>query len=147
MADARVWWALIASAFVIAASPAQATDEEPVCKSLLQRIAYAAQRANSASDEALAKAKYLERIALMERRALQSEYPSSAAAFDSELARANQSLDAARTRREIAISSVDLATTAYVQQCPQHFAAIHGDYAQLGILAFKSVSESSPSAP
>jgi hypothetical protein len=124
-----------------------AEDEETVCTFLLRQIGMSIQQASSVDDDVDEKAKYLERIALMERSALQSAHPSSAAAFDSELARANQSLDAAKTRRQAAFSAVNMAETAYVQQCPQHFAAIHGDHLQLVILAIKAISDSNQSVP
>jgi hypothetical protein len=123
------------------AAVAHAADEEPVCRSLLQQIGVAAQQMTTASDDEFEKSKYLKRIALMERSALQGPNPSSAAVFDSELSRAEQSLDAARTRSQVALSAGNMAMTAYVQQCPQHFAAIHGDYTQLVILAVKAMSD------
>ena len=135
---------------LLTGTAARAADEEPVCRSLLQQIGFATQRASSASDDVREKAKYLERIALMERSALQNGLPqlsSAAAAFDSELARANQSLDAARTREAVAGSALDVAISTYVQQCPQHFAAIHGDYLQLGILSLKAMSDPEQQAP
>jgi hypothetical protein len=126
---------------------ARAADEESVCTFLLRQIGTSIQRASSAEDDADEKAKYLQKIALMERRALQSSYPSSAAAFDNELARANQSLEVARTRSQVAGSAVNMAETAYVQQCPAHFAAIHGDHLQLVLLAIKAITDSSQSVP
>jgi hypothetical protein len=75
------------------------------------------------------------------RSALQSPYPQSAATFDAELARAQQSLDPAKARSDYADSAMNMATTNYVQQCPQHFAGIHGDYLQLVILAAKAASD------
>jgi hypothetical protein len=40
-----------------------------------------------------------------------------------------------------------MAEAAYVQQCPQRFVAIHGDYIQLDFLAIKAMSDSSQSVP
>lgn len=128
--------------FGLVGATARAADDEPTCRFLLQRIGIATQQASLASDEERERAKYLQRIALMERNALQSANASSAAVFDSELARANQSFDAARTRSQLAGLAVNVATTAYVEQCPEHFAAIHGDYLQLAILVAKTMSDS-----
>ena len=144
--DRRANHGAIIALLLLAGTAAHAADEEPVCTFLLRQIGFAAQQVRSAGDDVLERAKYLERIALMERSALQSAYPSSAGVFESELARANQSLDAAQTRRQLALSAVNMATTAYVQQCPQHFAAIQGDYAQLAILVGKAMSDSSQQA-
>jgi hypothetical protein len=143
MSKARTLRVMITFVTMLAGPAAHAADEETVCRFLLRQIGSAIQQAGSASDDALEKAKYLERIALMERRALQSAYPSSASAFDGELARASQSLDAARTRSQVARSALETATAAYVQQCPQHYAAINGDYVQLVILAVKAVADPS----
>jgi len=135
---------------LLTGTPVRAADEEPVCRFLLQQIGFATQRARSAHDDAFEKAKYLERIALMERSALQNGLPqlsAAAAAFDNELARANQSMDAARTREAVAGSAVNTAITAFVQQCPQHFAATQGDFAQLAILVEKAMSDPSQPVP
>ncbi len=132
---------------LLAGTAAHATDEEPVCRFLLQQIGFAINKARSADDDVGEKARYLERIALMERSALQSAYPSSAAAFDSELARANQALDAARARSDAAYSAINTAITAFVQQCPKQFAATQGSDAQLVILVEKAMSEPEQQSP
>lgn len=129
---------------ILAGTAVRAADEEPVCRFLLQQIGAAANRANAANDEVLERAKYLQKIALMERSALQGPYPSTAGVFDAELARAEQSLDAAKARSGAADAATGAAETMYVQQCPRHFAAIHGDYTQLAILVSKAMSDSSP---
>src|ERR1700685_3619766 len=97
----------IIALLLLAGPAAQAADEEPVCTFLLRQIGFSLQQASSTDNDVLEKAKYLERIALMERSALQSAYPSSAAVFEGELARASQSLDAAQTRRQLAFSAVN----------------------------------------
>ena len=139
--------AAIVTLMMLLGAAARAADEEPVCTSLLRQIGFATQRAATANDDKFEKAKYLERIALMERSALQSAYPSSAAVFENELGRASQRLDAAETRSQLALASMEMATATYVQQCPQHFAAIHGDYMQLDFLAIRAMSDSSQSVP
>jgi hypothetical protein len=124
-----------------------AADEEPVCQSLLRQIGGAINRLSAAEDNVQQRAKYLERIALMERSALQSAYPSSAAVFDNELARANQNLESAQMRRQLAVSEMNMAMTTYAQQCPQHFASIQERYDQLAVLAIKALSDPEPQAP
>jgi hypothetical protein len=126
---------------VLVTSAARAADEDPVCHFLLQQIGAAAQRASRADDDVHMRAQYLQRIALMERSALQGPYPSAAGVFDSELARAEQSLDAAKARSEAADAAINAATTAYVEQCPQHFMAMQGNYLTLTILAVKSLTD------
>ncbi len=132
---------------VLAGTVVRAADEEPVCHFLLQQIGFAAQKAGGVDDDVLQKAKYLERIALMEQSALHGPSPSSAGVFDAELARAQESLDAAKMRQDVARSAINSATTAFVQQCPQHFAAINGDYVQLAILVGKAMSDPSQTEP
>jgi hypothetical protein len=141
----RRW--LTVTFMVLVSAATHAADEEPVCKFLLRQIGFSAQRADSAENDYFEKAKYLKKIATMSQSALQSAYPSSAWVFESELARANQSLDAAETRRQLAFSAVNIATMAYVQQCPQHFAAIQGDYLQLAFLVGKAMSDSTQEEP
>jgi hypothetical protein len=132
---------------MLAGTAVRAADEEPVCHFLLQQIGAAAQRASAAHDDARERAKYLQRIALMERSALQGPYPSTAGVFDTELARAEQSLDTANARSEAAYAAIGTAETMFVQQCPQHFAAIHGDYMQLANLVSKAMSDSTQAEP
>jgi hypothetical protein len=139
--------AAIVTLLMLLGAAARAADEEPACTSLLRQIGFAAQRFGIANDDKFEKAKYLEKIALMSRSALQSAYPSSAWVFESELARASQRLDAAETRSQLALGAMDLATAAYVQQCPQHFTAIHGDYVQLAMLVVKAMSDSTQEEP
>lgn len=143
----RAIYGSIVAFMLLAGAAVHATDEEPVCHFLLRQIGVALKQASAADDDARAKAQYLERIALMERNALQSAYPSTAAVFDNELARANQSLEAAQMRSQIAQSDFRSAITTYVQQCPQHFAAIQGSDEQLALLAMRALSDPSESAP
>jgi hypothetical protein len=140
-----IFYGVVVPILLLVGTAARAADEEPVCRVLLQQIGSALYQLVPASDDVDERAKYLERIALMERSALESAYPSSAGAFDNALADANRSLDAAVTRREVARSAVNMATTAYMQQCPEHFAAMQGNYLALIALAVKSVPD--PSQP
>jgi 1-deoxy-D-xylulose 5-phosphate reductoisomerase len=69
---------LAVALMALAGAAVHAADEEPVCKFLLRQIGFSAQRADSAANDVLERAKYLEKIVLMSRNALQIAYPSHA---------------------------------------------------------------------